>query len=55
MYSDEYEYLYSDVVENVDDLYDYYEDNEDDYSEDAVNNIEWENYYHNLADDIVDE
>ena len=49
MFEDAYEYDYDRMVEDSDDL-DLYDD-EYDY-DDIENETEWENYYHNLAEDI---
>lgn len=52
---DEDEYIdYDRLVDDSDDLldddyYDDFEEYEDDHS------FEWDNYYHNLVDDIIDE
>jgi len=47
---DEYEYDYNRILEDTDDLY-----HDDEYNyDDAEQESEWENYYHNLAEDIDD-
>lgn len=39
---------------NIDDLY--YDDDNWDYDDiDSVNSRDWENYYHNIADEIIEE
>ena len=47
----EYEYDYNKILEETDDLYQE-EDNEYDY--DLSEPSDWEDYYHNLAEDIDD-
>lgn len=42
---------YHSVAEDSDELYSY--DDESDY--DQTNQSDWENYYHNIANDIVEE
>jgi hypothetical protein len=46
---EDYEY----IAENCDDLYEYDEWQDDDIEVD--NTCDWENYYHNIADELVDE
>jgi hypothetical protein len=48
-FDEEYDY---DTLANDADYIDYY-DNEDDYIDDGLQ--AWENYYHNIADEIEDE
>lgn len=61
--NDDYEYDYHNIVEGADELYedDYYYD---DGSKEPWADIDepensdtdrWENYYHNLADEIIDD
>ena len=58
-YDDEYEYDYG--IDDIEDIVDEYEDSEDydDYDiivdEDYNTQSDWENYYHNLADEIGDD
>lgn len=47
---DEYEYDYNRVLDDADDLYHEEYDDEPGYSDEP--DAEWENYYHNLAEDI---
>jgi len=52
-YEDEYRFDYDDLIADADDLY---EHDEWDYSDDELDDQkEWENYYHNIADEIVDD
>lgn len=51
-YEDEYRFDYDDLVANTDDLYEDEWDHEDESVNDAK---EWENYYHNIADEIIDD
>lgn len=47
--NDYYDYLYQD--QEIDELYDF-----DDYDYDNADTMqEWDNYYHNIADEIVEE
>jgi hypothetical protein len=48
----EYEYDYDRVVDDADDLL---EDEYDDFSNDYVNEREFDCYYHTLADELADE
>jgi hypothetical protein len=51
----DYPYDYDSVIENAD-LIDEVEDEEDMYEVDDDEDVqEWVNYYHNIADEIVDE
>jgi len=53
-YDDEYEFEHGDVANDADDLFNEYDDYE--YEEDEIDEqSEWENYYHNIADEIVDD
>jgi len=47
---DEYEYDYDTLANDADYIDDY---NEDEYIDDGLE--AWENYYHNIADEIDDE
>ena len=50
----EYEYEYDNIIEDTEELY----DDDDDYymdDEDAINTSDWENYYHNIVDEIIDD
>lgn len=55
MYADNYDFDYDRMANDADDMYDndYYED--EDFSHDLEAEAEWENYYHNIADEISDE
>jgi hypothetical protein len=46
----EYEYDYNRVLEDTDELYDY-----DDYDYIYNQEVEYENYYHTVADEICDD
>lgn len=52
MYGNEYDYDYGSYANDADDLniYDEYED--EDYEDDSE---VWDNYYHNITDEIADE
>lgn len=61
---DDYDYDYHDLADNADDLYDDYElSNEGDDSwngtdedeNDIMDDVAWDNYYHNIADELDDE
>jgi len=61
---DDYNYDYHDLADNADDLYDDYElSNEGDDSwngtdedeNDIMDDVAWDNYYHNIADELDDE
>ena len=54
-YSDEYQYEdYNSVTNEVEELYSY--DDVYDYDDQADSDeVEWENYYHNIADEIVED
>ena len=52
MFIDDYDFDYDNMANDADDIY------EDEYNYDDVDNeevSEWENYYHNIADEIVDD
>ncbi len=52
MFIDDYDFDYDNMANDADDIY------EDEYNYDDVDNeevAEWENYYHNIADEIVDD
>lgn len=49
-----YDYDYERIADEIDDLY-YDDDNWDFEDDDIENEKEWENYYHNIADEISDE
>ena len=53
----EYEYDYNRIVNNADDLLDdeYYDDGGDIYEYDLTNEREFDCYYHNITDELVDE
>lgn len=62
----EYEYDYHDLADNCDELADdecYYKDSAcdepwmglDDDGDEAMDDKAWENYYHNIADEIADD
>lgn len=50
-YDDRYDY--DNLVRNCDDLYICDEESFDD--DDNNNETEWENYYHNIADELIEE
>lgn len=50
---DDIEYDYNNIIRDCEDLYDDEWDYEDDIE--MVEQDEWENYYHNIADELVDE
>ena len=61
---DDYNYDYHDLADNADDLYDDYElSNEGDDSwngtdedeNDIMDDVAWDNYYHNIANELDDE
>lgn len=43
---------YDSLARDCDDLYTY---DEDDYEEDKEVHSDWDNYYHNIADEIIDD
>lgn len=47
---EDFDYDYNHILEDVDDL-DLYEDDEYDLEDEK----EWDNYYHNIADELVDD
>lgn len=47
MFADDYDYEYDST--DIEDLFEEYDDYEDD------NEVEYENYYHNIADELVDD
>jgi len=46
---EDFDYDYNNILEDVDDLYE-----EEDY-DDIDNEKEWDSYYHNIADELVDD
>lgn len=50
-----YDYDYERIADEIDDLYYNDDDNWDFEDDDIENEKEWENYYHNIADEISDE
>jgi len=46
---EDFDYDYNHILDNVDDLYE-----EEDY-DDIDNEKEWDSYYHNIADELVDD
>jgi hypothetical protein len=44
---------YHSLASNCEELYSY--DDDHDYDDGATDTIEWENYYHNVADELIDE
>jgi len=59
-----YNYDYQDLANNADDLYDDYElmnegddswNGVDEDENDVMDDPAWDNYYHNIADELVDE
>jgi hypothetical protein len=65
IYDNEYEYDYHDLAKNSEYLYEdesYVSDDIDESfstkennEQDNINNNRWDNYYHNLADEIIDD
>lgn len=60
----DYNYDYQDLANNADDLYDDYElmnegddswNGVDEDEDDVMDDVAWDNYYHNIADELVDE
>lgn len=53
----EYEYDYHDLAEEADYIVDenYYDDGVDEPWMDEDDDIDWDNYYHNLTDEIIDD
>jgi hypothetical protein len=52
MFDEDNYYDYDSIIRDADDLYD------DDYDFDDIENVdeqEWENYYHNITDELIDE
>jgi hypothetical protein len=47
---EDFDYDYNHILEDADDL-DLYEDDEYDMEDEK----EWDNYYHNIADELVDD
>lgn len=55
MFDEDNYYDYDSIIRDADDLYaSEYDDWDGDDIED-VDQTEWENYYHNIADELVDE
>jgi hypothetical protein len=54
MFDEDNYYDYDSIIKDADDLY---EDEYNDWDNDIENveHKEWENYYHNIADEIIDE
>lgn len=61
---DDYNYDYHDLADNADDLYDDYElidegddswNGTDEDENDIMDDVAWDNYYHNIADELADE
>ena len=55
--NDDYEYDYHDIVDDVDFIDDeaYYDDGSDEpWMETDIDDIGWENYYHNLTNELDD-
>ena len=50
-FCNEYEYNYERIAQDTDELYDF------DYNDDETDTLEeeWENYYHNLTDEIIED
>lgn len=60
----DYNYDYQDLADNADDLYDDYElmnegddswNGVDEDENDIMDDVAWDNYYHNIADELDDE
>lgn len=61
---DDYNYDYQDLADNADDLYDDYElfsegddswNGTDEDEDDVMDDVAWDNYYHNIADELTDD
>jgi hypothetical protein len=52
---DEYEYDYHDLADGAYPVEDYYNDGVDEPWMDEDDDIDWDNYYHNLTDEILDD
>lgn len=52
---DDYDYDYGRMADDADDLYYDGDENWDFEDDDITNETEWENYYHNIADELSDE
>jgi len=50
---EDFDYDYNHILEDVDDLYE--EEDYDDNEYDIDNEKEWDSYYHNIADELVDD
>lgn len=59
-----YDYDYHDLADNADDLYDDYElidegddswNGVDEDEDDVMDDVAWDNYYHNIANELADE
>lgn len=56
MFDDDNYYDYDSIAKDADDLYfDEYDSWDDEAEVDNVEQNEWENYYHNLADEIIED
>ena len=56
MFDEDNYYDYNSIINDADDLY--YDDEYDSWDSEDIENVEqseWENYYHNVADEIIDE
>lgn len=52
-FDDDYRYDYDSIARDCDELYN--QDGDWDFEDEHSNYQEWENYYHNIADELVDE
>jgi hypothetical protein len=48
-------YDYDNIVRDSDELYSYDDDSWDYDDNDASEQVEWENYYHTITDELVDD
>lgn len=56
MFDDDNYYDYDSIARDCDDLY--YDDEYDSWDGEDIENVEqdeWENYYHNITDELIDE
>ena len=51
MINEDYDYDYHNLAEDADDIY----DDVDDYDYDNYINSSWENYYHNITNEIIED
>ena len=56
MFDDDIYFDYDSIAKDADDLY--YDDEYDSWDGEDIENVEqseWENYYHNITDELIDE